>query len=221
MRRIFRLFLFMSMVSIVACNAESDVTAPAQDAAEFRNGIDYDMLPTPVATADPSKVEVAEIFWYGCIHCYHLEPLLEEWLPTLGDGIVVTRVPAIWHPSMELHARMFYANEALGLTEQLHWPIFQAMNEDGKRFASEDEVLDWVADQGVDAEAYRRALNSFGVTSQVGQVQTKMAQYRVRGTPEMVINGKYHLTTTMAKTQENMLVIGKALVAKELAASAN
>jgi thiol:disulfide interchange protein DsbA len=122
---------------------------------------------------------------------------------------------------MELHARMFYANEALGLTEQLHWPIFEAMNKDGKRFADEDEVLDWVEDQGVDPESYRRALNSFGVTSQVNQVQTKMAQYRVRGTPEMVINGKYHLTTTMAKTQENMLVIAKALVAQEQAAAAN
>ena len=223
MQRVLQFLTLAMVLALGACNAEtSDHVAQSAeiDVSKLQNGIDYELLSNPVPTVDDTKIEVTEIFWYGCIHCYNLEPKLEGWLPTLGDDVVFNPVPAIWHPSMELHARMYYANQALGLYDQLHGAIFEAMNDGNKRFASEDEVLDWVEDQGVDPDAYSRAMNSFGVNSQINQVQAKMVSYNVRGTPELVVNGKYHLTTTLAKTQDNMLVIASALIEQERTANA-
>lgn len=206
------------LIPVASCSAES---SDAPSASQFVQGKDYSVLPRPVKTADPSKIEVVEIFWYGCIHCFRLEPEVEEWIPTLAEDVDFVRLPAIWADVMELHAAMLYANEALGLTEQLHKPIFDEMNTGRKnQMPSEEAILDFVEDQGVDVEKYRRALNSFGVSSQVLQAKSKMGAYGVRGTPEMVVNGKYKLTTAMAGSHKRMLQIADALIAQERAAMA-
>jgi len=187
------------------------------DLSDFVEGKDYSLLPRPVSTTDPSKIEVVEIFWYGCIHCFRLEENIEEWKPTLPEDVEFVLMPANWADIMELHAAMFYANEALGVTEQLHRPIFDEMNVNKNQMPSESAILRFVESQGIDAEKYRRALNSFGVNSQVLQAKSKMGAYGVRGTPELVINGKYKITTAMAGSHQRMIEIAEALIAKERA----
>lgn len=217
MKQLISAFMLALLIPVASCSAQ---TEDAPDASNFVEGKDYSLLPRPVATADPSKIEVVEIFWYGCIHCFRLETEIEEWLPTLADDVDFVLMPAVWADIMELHAGILYANDALGLTEQLHRPIFDEMNVKKNQMPSEDAILDFVEDQGVDREKYRRALNSFGVSSQVLQAKSKMGAYGVRGTPEMVVNGKYKLTTAMAGSHQRMLEIVDALVAKERAAMA-
>lgn len=217
MKKLFSILMLVLLLPVAACSAQTDEVA---DASEFKMGKDYGLLPRPVKTADPSKIEVVEIFWYGCIHCFRLESELEEWVPTLAEDVDFVPVPAIWAEIMELHAAMYYANEALGLKDQLHGPIFDEMNVKKNQMPNEKAILNFVESQGVDPEKYRRALSSFGVSSQVLQAKSKMGAYGVRGTPEMVINGKYKLTTAMAGSHKRMLQIADALVAQERAAMA-
>ena len=216
-KRIFSILVFSLLIPVASCSAQSDGAAP--DASQFQEGKDYARLLRPVDTADPEKIEVVEVFWYGCSHCYNLEPQIEHWLPTLDEDVYFVRFPAIWAEVLELHAKMFYANEALGLTEQLHRPIFDEMKNywsSGKTpMPTEESILDFVEDQGVDREKYRRALNSFGVSSQVLKVPPKMGAYRVQGTPELVINGKYKLTVKMAGSHKRMFEIANALIEQE------
>lgn len=218
MKRLLSALMLFILIPVASCGAQSD--DPANPASEYELGKDYSLLVRPVKTADPSKIEVVEIFWYGCIHCFRLEPEIEEWIPTLAEDVDFVRMPAIWADIMELHAGILYANQALGLTDQLHGAVFDEMNIEKNQMPSEDDILDFVADQGVDAEKYRRALNSFGVSSQVLQAKSKMGAYSVRGTPEMVVNGKYKLTTGMAGSHKRMLQIADALIAQERAALA-
>ena len=198
--------------------ATSDHNERAATLSEFELGKDYALLPRPVKTADPSKIEVTEIYWYGCIHCFRLQADLEDWVPALAADVNFVRVPAVWAEVMERHAAMYYANEALGLTEQLHAAIFEQMNVANNKMTTERAILKFVESQGVDPEKYRRALNSFGVSSQVTQTKSKMGAYGVRGTPEMVVNGKYKLTATMAGSHKRMLQIADALIAQERSA---
>lgn len=215
MKRLLSVLMLFVLIPVASCGAQSDDVA---DASAYQPGKDYSVIPRPVKTADPSKIEVVEIFWYGCIHCFRLEPEIEDWIPTLAEDVDFVRMPAIWAEVMNLHAAMLYANEALGLTDQLHSAIFKEMNVERNQLASEAAILKFIGKQGVDEEKYRRAMNSFGVSSQVLQAKSKMGAYGVRGTPEIVINGKYKLSTSMSGSHERMLKIADALIAQERAA---
>lgn len=189
----------------------------AQEAPDgFVAGKDYTEIPRPVKTADPTKVEVVEVFWYGCIHCYRLEPALESWAARQPDDVHFLRLPAIWAKPMELHAAMYYTNQVLGLHQQMHMPIFAAMHERENPLKSEKAILKFVVTQGVeDTEKYARTLSSFGVSSQVLQAKSKMGAYRVSGTPALVINGKYQLTPGQAGGPQRMFAVANALIARE------
>ena len=194
--------------------------ATAQDAVEtYVAGEDYDLITPPVRTANPDKIEVAEFFWYGCGHCYTFEPMIGAWKKTLPEDVAFRGSPAMWNNLMELHARAFYAAEVLGVLEQMNQALFQAMNVDGKRLSSESEIQDLFVANGVDAETFAKTFNSFGVTSQVNQASARAKAAQITGTPAMMVNGKYHISTRKAGSQADMLKIADFLIAKEQAAN--
>ena len=208
MRTLIKLTCFLMLLPAFAANAQTSTFA-------FRDGVDFQTLARPVATEDPSKIELAEVFWYGCIHCYNLEPALVDFESGLPDDVNKVRVPAMWAASMELHAKIYYASKALGINEDIHWPVFQAMNEDRNPLGSEAAIYSLIEDLGHDPDTFERAFNSFGVTSQIAQATSKAAAYGVRGTPELIINGKYRISTSMTGTQAQMLVVAEALIDRE------
>ena len=196
--------------------------AHAQAAGEtYVEGENYDLITPPVRTANPDKIEVAEFFWYGCGHCYTFEPMIAAWKKTLPEDVAFRGSPAMWNKLMELHARAFYAAEVLGVLEQMNPVLFQAMNVDGKRLSSESEVQDLFVANGVDAEKFTKAFNSFGVTSQVNQASARAKAAQITGTPAIMVNGKYHISTRKAGSQADMLKVADFLIAKERAAAGN
>lgn len=187
-------------------------TASQAPEGGYRDGLDYQTLARPVNTEDASKIEVTEVFWYGCIHCFRLEPMLEDWVASLPEDVNFNHVPAIWHPTMEVHARIYYASRALGVLEQTHWATFQQLNRNANSLSTEDDILDFMEDLGIDREQYRRAFNSFGVNSQITQAQSKAQAYGIRGTPEIIVEGRYRISTEMTGTQQKMLDVAAWLV---------
>ncbi|MAC32621.1 MAG: disulfide bond formation protein DsbA [Haliea sp.] len=191
--------------------------ANAQD-SEWEAGKDYDVISPAIRTADPDKIEVVEFFWYGCGHCYTFEPLVSRWKQDLGDDVVFKGSPAIWNQPMELHAKMYFTAEVLGVKDTLHGVLFQAMNVDGKRLGSESAIRELFVANGVAAEDFDKAFNSFGVNSQVRQANARARAAKITGTPEMMVNGKYRISTRKAGSQENMLKIADFLIQQERAA---
>ena len=187
-------------------------TATQAPEGGYRDGLDFQTLARPVNTEDANKIEVTEVFWYGCIHCFRLEPMLEDWVASLPEDVNFNNVPAIWHPTMEIHARIYYASKALGVLEQTHWPTFQRLNRNANALSSEEDILDFVEDLGIDREQYRRAFSSFGVNSQITQAQSKAQAYGIRGTPEIIVEGRYRISTEMTGTQQKMLDVAAWLV---------
>lgn len=191
--------------------------ANAQD-SEWEAGKDYDVISPAIRTADPDKIEVVEFFWYGCGHCYTFEPLVSRWKQDLGEDVVFKGSPAIWNQPMELHAKMYFTAEVLGVKDTLHGVLFQAMNVDGKRLGSEAAIRELFVANGVAAEDFDKAFNSFGVNSQVRQANARARAAKITGTPEMMVNGKYRISTRKAGSQENMLKIADFLIEQERAA---
>ncbi len=187
------------------------LVAVAQD---WKEGENYDLITPPVRTST-DKIEVVEFFWYGCGHCYNFEPMLTQWKKTLPDDVEVVGSPAIWNKPMELHARAFYTAQALGVLDKMHPVLFQAMNVDRKRLQSEDEIRQLFVAHGVSAEDFDKAYNSFGVGSQVRQADARARAAKITGTPEMMVAGKYRISTRKAGGQAKMLELANYLVDQE------
>mgnify|MGYP001546930409 CR=1 FL=1 len=195
------------------------VLACAESASEqYVAGTHYDVISPAVRTAERDKIEVAEFFWYGCGHCYTFEPMIGQWKKTLAEDVHFRGVPAVWNPAMELHARAFYAAEALDVSDKMHPVIFQAMNVDRKRLGSEDEIADLFVANGVAREDFDKAFGSFGVKNQTTKAGSDARSAKITGTPALLVNGKYHVSTRKAGSQANMLKIADYLIAKERAA---
>ena len=179
-------------------------------------GTHYTELPNPVNTRDASKVEVLEAFWYGCSHCFRFEPLLTAWEESAPDDVDVVRFPALWNDLMKIHAQVYYTAEALDKLDVLHTPVFNAINLQGNRLQNERQIGSLFAEHGVTVEDFEKAFNSFSVRTKVNQAEKRMQDYQIRSTPNMIVNGKYLVTTGQnVRTQEEMLEVVEFLVEKE------
>jgi protein dithiol oxidoreductase (disulfide-forming) len=145
--------------------------------------------PQPVETAD--KIEVLEFFWYGCIHCYNLEPKIESWLKTLPKDVEFRRVPAVFNERWAQDAAIFYTFEALGLLDKLHRPFFDAIHRDRLRSDNMPALNAWLEKNGVDPKKFDAAARSFGVQSKVKRAIRLTSDYKIEGTPAMAVQGRY------------------------------
>jgi thiol:disulfide interchange protein DsbA len=179
-------------------------------------GTHYTELSAPVNTNDSSKVEVIEAFWYGCSHCFRFEPLIENWEASAGPDVEFNRFPAMWNALMKIHAQVYYAAEALDALDVLHEPVFNAINLEGNRLQNERQIGDLFAEHGISKEDFEASFNSFSVRTKVNQAERRMQDYEIRSTPNMIVNGKYLITTgENVRTQADMLEVVDFLVEKE------
>ncbi len=208
MRKLLSHLLFvMALLPLAACQAETEES--------FTEGVHYEVLPEAVATSDPSRVEVVEVFWYGCSHCYAFEPKINPWAQSLNESVHFQRVPAVWHQSMELHAKAYYTAKALKVLEKLHVAIFEAMNLKKEKLQTEEEIAKLFVDNGVSLERFTKVFNSKGIEMAVSVAKNKQARYRTQGTPEMIINGKYRVSGRTAGGNDRMLKVADYLIDKE------
>jgi len=145
--------------------------------------------PQPVESGN--KIEVLEFFWYGCIHCYNLEPKLDTWLKALPKDVEFRRVPAVFNERWAHDASIFYAIDALGLLDKLHRPLFDAIHRDRLRTERWPELSAWLQKQGVDAQKFESTLKSFGVQGKTKRAIRLTADYKIDGTPSMAVHGRY------------------------------
>ena len=162
-------------------------------------GQHYDVLPYPVRTRDSSKIEVVELFWYGCPHCDKLNPLISAWEKKLPDDVDFWFSPAIFGKSWKIHAQAFYAAEALGVQGKLHDKFFDALHRERLKLNTEDQLASFFVRNGVKEEDFRKAFNSFSVKkSKLDQAESRGKSYRATGVPALIVNGKYRIAATKA-----------------------
>ena len=184
-------------------------------AQNYQEGKDYLKLGQPVPTTTGDKVEVVEVFWYGCPHCYALEPEIEKWLENKPEAAEFVRIPGVLNPRWELDARVFYALKALEKENELHRTYMDAIHEQGRQMGSPERIADFMAEQGVDRQKFLNAMKSFTTETQLRQSQQKTRLYRLRGVPALVVNGKYVVSGSTAGTAERMFDIIDYLVEQE------
>jgi thiol:disulfide interchange protein DsbA len=148
-------------------------------------------LNPPQQVETQGKIEVIEFFWYGCIHCYNLEPKIDTWLKKLPKDVEFRRVPAVFNDRWAHDAAIFYAFDALGLLDKLHRPFFDAIHRDRLRSDNSQALSAWLEKQGVDPKKFESTVKSFGVQSKTRRAIRLTTDYKIDGTPAMAVHGRY------------------------------
>ncbi len=209
------LFLTASTLSFQAC-AVAD--AP-------KVGEQFDAVAQPINTDNPAKIEVMEIFWYGCPHCYHMEAPLSAWAKKLPGDVYFKRVPGLPNPSWAPMAKAFYAMETLGVQEKLHAQLFDAIHKQ-KTLNPTDEkgAIDWITKQsGLDRAKVEGAFKSFTINTSLNRAALIFRNSGATGVPSLIIDGRYITSSTMAGGNDQALAVADYIISnvrKDKAAAA-
>lgn len=187
-------------------------------AAEFQAGKEYVELKNPVPVAEPEKIEVVELFWYGCPHCYQFEPIINPWVAQLPDDVDFKRIPAMFGGVWNAHGQMFLALESMGVEQGVHDAVFNAYHRDGKKMETPEKMAELLAEHGVDSQKFLKAYNSFGVKSRAEQAKKQAMAYQITGVPVMIVNGKYRFDIGSSGGPQRALEVADFLIEKERAA---
>ena len=185
--------------------------------ADFTEGVHYKLLkPAQPTNVAPGKVEVVEVFWYACGHCYLIEPRLEAWIQKgKPANVEVIRLPATWNEVLKTHARVFYTAELLGKLPQLHNEIFREVNVRGNRLDTPDKIEAFFVSHDVSKADFQKAFAGFAVDSKVNRAADLNRRYRIASTPTVIVNGKYVTDAGMAGSEEKLFELINVLAARE------
>jgi len=189
----------------------------AQAAVTLTEGVNYKLIqPVVPPSSPPGKVEVVEVFWYACGHCYLLEPKLETWARTgKAPYVDFVRQPATWNDLLKTHARVFYTAELLGKLPALHADIFREINVKGNHLDTPESIEAYFVSRGVPKADFEKAFASFAVESKLRRADDLNRRYRITGTPTVIVNGKYMTDVGMAGSEESLFQVINALAAKD------
>jgi len=180
----------------------------------YIEGKDYVVLDKPVPTSTQGKIEVAEVFSYLCPHCYHFDPILSAWMKQQKPDVALVQVHASWSPAMEPYQRGFYTLEALKIKDKAHTAVFDAIHKDQKEFKDAQAWADFLSTYGVSKQAVLSTYSSDAITKKLEQSNQLFRNYQITGTPELVVEGKYRVSTRFSGSQEDMLKVVQFLVNK-------
>lgn len=185
MKRILRAAWLALAFLPLACTAAQD--------EPYKLGQHYKAVRQESSPADPSKIEVAEAFWYGCPHCYQFEPFVASWLARKPADVSFVRLPAsLGRPVGVLHSKAYFAAESMGVLDRMHRPLFDAIHQQHKPMDTQDALRALFVDVGgVGPIDFDAALSGFAVDNRVRRAETALRDYGISGVPALIVGGKY------------------------------
>jgi len=189
---------------------------------QYSEGQHYHRLvPTQPTVGGADKVEVAEVFWYGCPHCFNFEPAINTWAESVPANARFIRIPAVWNPLAKLHGRLYYTEEVLARNEKLadvvgfHAAVFVEFHRKANRLTSEDAIQKLFERFGVSQDDFLSTWNSFEVNQKVRVADDLVRRYNVTGVPALVVNGKYRTGASDAGSYPKLLEVVDELIERE------
>lgn len=185
-------------------------------AADPQAGTDYNLTVQSIPSDSNGKLEVIELFWYGCPHCYQMEPAINAWVKKLPADVVFKRIPGVPRPDWAPMAKAYYAMESLGVLEKLHSPLFEAIHKQ-HAFRPDDEkaFVDWLVKQsGLDRKKVEEAYNSFSTNTKIMRAIQVFRASSATGVPTLIVDGKYITSSSMAGGNDQALRVADFLIAK-------
>ncbi len=203
----------MKFIKLMLCSFV--LLSTVVSAKEYAPGKGYELIANPQPVLADGRVHVEEIFWFGCPHCFTLEPSIEKWKQSLPSQVAFSKMPALFNKTWASHAQLFYTVEALGLSDSLNSKIFKAIHVDKKRLLGQDAQREFVlANSSVSKQSFDDTYRSFGVKSQMKRADKRIQNYQITGVPAVVVNGKYLVSVSTAGSQDAFFDVLNYLIKK-------
>ena len=207
--------LFYFLIALLGCSNDEQTTFEAGNGEKFRAGVHYELLANPTKVRDPSKIEVTEVFWFGCNHCYALEPYIARWKRDIPLDVTFIKSPATWNDMLKTHATIYYTAKALGIEQQFVPAAFNTIQNEGKMLTGNTELEYYFRGFDVQKDRYKAVSTSFGVRNAVDQADKKMKEWKVTGVPSLVVNGKYKVAASRSVRTDELFDVVDFLIEKE------
>lgn len=185
--------------------------AQGQEPARLRAGSEYRLI-EPQPPQDGERIEVIEFFWYGCPFCYELQPALEDWTQRMPADVTLRRIPAILRDAWAPHVRVYYTLETLGELGRLHQQVYHSYHVEELHMSKPDVMVQWAMRHGIAREQWLAAYNSAAVAQKVEQAKAVSRAYEVRGTPTLVVDGRYLTSSSMAGSVRGVMPVVDELI---------
>ncbi|MBT8091163.1 MAG: DsbA family protein [Gammaproteobacteria bacterium] len=189
---------------------------------QFKEGQHYvRLVPTQPTVGSADKIEVAEFFWYGCPHCYDMEPYINQWAENKDPNVRFVRVPATWNALVRLHAQLYYTEEVLARNGVLKNPeefrdaVFQEYHRRNNRMTSEAAIQTLFGRFGVSAEQFQATWGSFEVNQKLRVAEDLARRYSISSVPAVVVNGKYRTVASEAGGYTKLMELIDELTIRE------
>ena len=164
---------------------------------------------------ESDKIIIYEFFWYGCPHCYNIEPTINQIEDNLRKDTILIKVPVALRNTWEIHAKAYYTLQQMKLDDDLHEKIFSEIHVNANRLDTEEKLINFLNDEGHDAEKFSKILNSFGTEIRVKKASRLANQYQITSVPTLIINGKYRTSGSYVSSYEELYDVVQLLVDKE------
>ncbi|MFQ5549303.1 MAG: thiol:disulfide interchange protein DsbA/DsbL [Woeseia sp.] len=207
---------------LLARNTDPEIPAAAPREWNFSEGTHYQRLvPTQPTVGGADRIEVAEVFWYGCPHCFSFEPLINDWAENAPAHARFVRIPVLWNPLARLHGQLYYTEEVLAKSGKLadatafHAAVFNEFHRRSNRLTSEEAIQKLFERHGVSEEDFSSTWNSFDVNHKMRIANDLVRRYNVTGVPAIVVNGKYRTGAAEAGSYEKLVELIDELIERE------
>ena len=204
----------MKLIRTLLVSAAMLIAFSAQ-AIDYKEGQHYTTLANPTMARDASKVEVVEVFWYGCGHCNKFEPTVQAWTKSIQADVDFHQVPAQFSRQWKIHAGLFYLTHALKINEKVHQAIFDEIHRNRNPLLNKDDQKAFLAKYGVSAADFDKYDDSFGVRRQLKMADQLVRDYAISGVPAIIVNGKYMVNATSAGGMDRIFGVVNYLVEQE------
>jgi len=201
----FKKILFLFVVS----------TTLAFSNEKFVEGVDYETMtnePSSYVQKQNKKIQVVEAFWYGCPHCYIFDEYLSKWEKKNDEDLEFVNMPVVFNKPWLLHARVFYTFKEMDNYSELHKNFFYAFHEQQRKFNTMDSIMNFFESQNVDIEQAKKILLSEKVSKKVQEANYMLETYKIDSVPAIIINNKYKISGSMAKTYDRMIEISEYII---------
>lgn len=188
--------------------------------AKYQEGVHYTAIPDAPARSG-GGVEVVEAFSYMCTHCATFEPYITSWKKNIPANVEFRRIPVVFGRSAwEVYARAYVTADMMGIADPAHGALMDRIWKEKAVPKSIEELAEFYSAFGAKPSEFVATSKSFAVDARMRREQAALQTAGVRGTPSMIVNGKYLVAAGPSVGNfDVMLDVVNFLVAAESAAA--
>tara|TARA_Y100000748_G_C15415462_1_gene457181 strand:- start:301 stop:915 length:615 start_codon:yes stop_codon:yes gene_type:complete len=164
---------------------------------------------------ESDKIVIYEFFWYGCPHCYNLEPTMDRIESSLGKDTVLIKIPVALRDTWEAHAKAYYSLQQMKLDDDLHEKVFTEIHINNNRLDTKEKLEQFVQEKGFNSKRFSEIFDSFGTDLRVKKASRLANQYQITSVPTLIINGKYKTSGSLVSSYEELYDVVQLLIDKE------